>query len=294
MSAENQGNGAPTRRVSPAHQVFTLFGDYWWNVSEPMPTGALVCALIDLGIKEAAARASLVRLTRLGLLESERVGRRTTHRLSPRSSATVLEEAAWLDDFGRLEPEWDGLWSVVAFSIPESQRSLRHSARSRLKWFGYAPLYDGVWISPLDTVSDVMAVLREIGVADTTTMRARLETTVAGGPRSAWDLDAARAEYDTFRASLLGAADPATPEEALVQRSRLMIGWQRFRSLDVGLPLAVLPAEWPRESVRALFARRYNAWGPLAEDRMREHVSAISPELAPLVRERRLEESAAP
>jgi len=288
MSADFLGSGGTFRRTSAARQVLTLFGDYWWNVPVPMPTGALVGALLDLGVKEAAARASLVRLTRLGLLESERAGRRTTHRLSARSADMVQEEADWLEDFGRTELAWDGLWSVVAFSIPESQRSLRHSVRSRLRWFGYAPLYDGFWISPLDTVIDVMAQLRDIGVEDMTTMRAQLETTVPGGPSSAWDFNAARHEYDEFRTAVLAAPPVANEAEALAVRSNLMLTWQRFRALDVGLPLEVLPAGWPRAAVRSLFAKRYDELGPLAEERMRTHVASVSRELANHVQARRL------
>ncbi len=287
MSGEPVNGTVPSRRASPARQVLTLFGDYWWGVAEPMPSGALVSALSDLGVKEAAARATLIRLTRLELLVSERVGRRTTHRLSPRASSIVAEEAVWLDTFGRSEPAWDGLWSVLAFSIPESQRALRHNARSQLKWLGYAPLYDGVWISPLDTAAQAMAQLRDIGVADVTSMRASLETSIEGGPRAAWDLEAARAQYDAFRSDLAEQTE-LTGGPALAERSRLMLTWQRFRAFDVGLPREVLPAGWPRVAVRELFAHRYDELGPGAEDRMREHIGAISPDLAEAIRTRRL------
>lgn len=287
VSDQPGGTGAVFRRVSPARQVLTLFGDYWWYADEPMPSGALVSALGDLGVKEAAARATLTRLTRLELLVSDRVGRRTTHRLSARAASIIAEEAQWLEVFGRVESEWDGVWSVLAFSIPESQRARRHSARSRLKWLGYAPLYDGVWISPLDTAREAMAQLRELDVADVTSMRARLETSMSGGPQAAWDLDAARREYDIFAAEL-ERTTALTGAAALAERSRLMLTWQRFRSLDVGLPREVLPEGWPRVSVRRLFAQRYDDLGPEAEDRMRVHVGAISPDLVGTVRMRRL------
>ncbi|WP_404429676.1 PaaX family transcriptional regulator [Microbacterium lacus] len=282
--------GAPPRRVSPARQVLTLFGDYWWEADDAMPSGAIVAALGDLGVKEAAARATLTRLTRLELLVSDRAGRRTTHRLSSRAAEIIAEEAAWLDSFGRDESTWDGLWSVLAFSIPESRRDVRHSARSRLKWLGYAPLYDGVWISPLDTAAEAMAELRELGVADVTSMRASVDTTTPGGPQSAWDLDEARREYRKFEVELADSTSHVGAD-ALAERSRLMLTWQRFRGLDVGLPREVLPEKWPRVIVRARFAGRYDALGPEAEERMRDHVRVISPELAGAIRERRLSAS---
>lgn len=276
------------RRMSPARQVLTLFGDYWWGVPDAMPSGALVAAMIDLGMKEPAARATTARLTRTGLLVQEKVGRRTTHRLSDRTVSIVAEEAAWLDRFGRENPEWDGLWTVLAFSIPEAQRALRHTARSLLKWAGFAPLYDGVWISPSDSAVQTMAQLQEAGVESVTVMRASLETSLPAGPQGAWDLAAAAALYESFRTELESVRPPSTPTDALASRSRLMLTWQGFRGVDVGLPVELLPPAWPRIAVRRLFAARYDELGPLAEERMRQHVEAIAPDLAAAVTRRRL------
>lgn len=279
---------AGARRMSPARQVLTLFGDYWWDVSAAMPSGALVAAMIDLGMKEPAARATTARLTRTGLLVQEKAGRRTTHRLSERAAEIVAEEAAWLDRFGSEDPEWDGLWTVLAFSIPEARRALRHTARSRLKWAGFAPLYDGVWISPSDSAAQTMSQLQDAGVESVTVMRASLETSLPAGPQGAWDLASAASLYESFRAELESVAPTATAAEALAQRSRLMLTWQGFRGVDVGLPIELLPPAWPRFDVRALFAARYDDLGPAAEERMRQHVSAIAPELAAAVTSRRL------
>lgn len=287
MSLRSKFRGSALTRVTPARQVLTLFGDYWWDNPAPIPTGALLAALGDLGMKEAAARATLLQLTRTDLLVSERVGRRTTHQLTERAAQDIAEEAAWLETFGRIEPRWDGLWSVVAFSVPETQRAARHSARSRLKWLGFAPLYDGVWISPADSAQEALAQLRELDIEDVTIMRARLDTSIPEGPQAAWDLGAARQHYHEFMEGTGG--DPALRgAEALAERSRIMLMWQRFRALDVGLPLELLPAEWPRGDAREHFVRCFNELGSAAEERMREHVSAISPELGRLVGERRL------
>jgi phenylacetic acid degradation operon negative regulatory protein len=275
------------RRTSPTRQVLTIFGDYWSHVDEPMPSGALVHALEDLGMKDAAARATLARMARIGLLAVERVGRRTTHQLTERAQAIVDEESTWLESFGRTEYEWDGLWSVLAFSIPESRRGTRHLSRSRLRWLGYAPLYDGVWISPHDSAERVMVQLQEIGVDRVTSMRARLDTSQPGGPQSAWDLPAIADQYREFASAVPSLQSSGA--DALSARSRLMLAWQEFRTIDVGLPAELLPPRWPLASTRRLFAERYDALGPAAEARMREHVADISEALSGLVTRRRLD-----
>lgn len=274
-------------KVTPSRQAITLFGDYWWGNREPVPTGALLAALGDMGVKEAAARATLSQLVRNELLVSERVGRRTTHQLTERGAQQIAEEVAWLETFGRIEPRWDGLWSVVAFSVPETRRAARHSARSRLKWLGFAPLYDGVWISPTDAAKEAMEQLRSVDIDDVTIMRARLDRSLPEGPQAAWDPGATRRLYEQFTAEV-GSCPGLRGAAALAARSRVMLMWQRFRTLDVGLPLELLPTQWPRSAARQRFVHCFNGLGPAAEERMREHVAAISPELSSLVCERRL------
>ncbi len=270
-----------------ARQVLTLFGDYWWGIGAPVPAGAMVAALGDLGVKEAAARATLSRLVRTGLLRAERTGRRTAHALTDRATEIVREEADWLESFGVDEPEWDGQWSVLAFSIPEARRTLRHHARVRLKWLGFAPLYDGVWISPLTAAEEALAQLRALGVGDLTAMRATLHTS-PDGPQRAWDLDAVAQHYARFAADVRASAPIDDPAGALRERSQLMLAWQGVRGVDAGLPARLLPAPWPRVTARRLFAERFDRLGPLAEQRIREHVATIDAALAERVTARRL------
>ena len=292
MTLAEDGAGSPEfRRVSPVRQVLTVFGDYWWGVEEAFPTGALVTVLTDLGLKEAAARATLARMVRGDLLAAERAGRRTTHRLTARSMAIVDEEASWLESFGLVEAPWDGLWTVLAFSIPESERSSRHLARSRLRWLGFAPLYDGVWVSPRDRAEAAMAALRDLGVGEVTAMRATLQTTVAGGAQSAWNLDEIAGEYRRFAAAV-GAGRPEDPVAAFAERTRLMLGWQSFRLLDTGMPAELVPGDWPRVAARRAWARRYNELGETAEGRIRAVVGEIDEDLADRVTTRRMPEKA--
>lgn len=287
---EDAASSPGHRRISPVRQVLTIFGDYWWKVAEPLPTGAIVTALTDLGLKEAAARATLTRMVRGDLLVADRVGRRTTHRLSPHAEEIVDEEGVWLETFGLVEPRWDGLWTVLAFSIPEAERSSRHLARSRLRWLGFAPLYDGVWLSPRDRASEAMAHLRDLGVRDVTVMRATLETSIAGGPQSAWALSEVAGEYRRFAAEIDAAPVPADPVAAFRERMRVMLGWQAFRVRDTGMPAELVPADWPRVPTRRAWARRYDELAAAAEARMRALVSEIDPGAAALVSRRRMAE----
>ena len=58
--------------------------------------------------------------------------------------------------FGRSPEPWDGMWSLVAFSIPEEHRAARDELRKALRWLGFAPLYDGLWVSPRDHAAEAV------------------------------------------------------------------------------------------------------------------------------------------
>ncbi|GAA2573314.1 PaaX family transcriptional regulator [Microbacterium binotii] len=283
---------APTvsigRKRSPAHQILTLFGDYWWGVDAPMPTGALLAAMADLGVKSPATRASLTRLTDRDLLILSKSGRRTSHALTDRGASVLADEAQWLRRFGREDPAWDGLWSAVLFSIPERERPLRHAARTRLRWLGYAPLYDGVWISPFDSVDAAVDALGRLGVGQVSTFRGVLATAPGDSPTRAWDLSEVEGDYAEFLSRVGDGGRELAPAAALERRTSLMLAWQSFRHAEPGHPMRLMPAAWPRERAREAFVAVYDALGPAAEERMREHVAAIEPALARMVRPQRL------
>jgi phenylacetic acid degradation operon negative regulatory protein len=271
----------------PPRLLLTLLGDYWWQRTEPLPSAAIVALLAEFGISDSAARAALSRLTRNGLLVTSRNGRRTFVRLSSHAADVLDDGARRIFSFGASAAPWDGMWSLVAFSIPEHNRAARDELRKALRWLGFAPLYDGLWVAPRDHAAEVMASLRELGIATATAFRA---TTVPGAgageiPARAWDLDQLRGRYEEFIAfaGLLRdrtAAGEITPMDALVARTRVMNSWRAFPAMDPDLPDELLPPAWPRAAARELFIDCYDLLGPLAARRARQIIARYSPELA--------------
>jgi phenylacetic acid degradation operon negative regulatory protein len=282
-----------TRQGSPPSLLLTLLGDYWWGHAEPLPSAALVELLADFGVSDVAARAALSRMVKHGLLETARSGRNTFHGLTPRAQTVLSDGAARIFSFGADDGEpWDGRWSVVAFSVPEANRSVREALRTRLRWLGFAPLYDALWVSPHEHHAEALAELVELGVTAATAFVATapdLPATVP--PQSAWDLDGLAALYQAFvdtweptHAALgRGSMDPV---DALVRRTELMDAWRAFPGLDPDLPTSLLPAGWPRPQARELFLDTYERLGVPASARVREVIARHAPELADHVAQR--------
>jgi phenylacetic acid degradation operon negative regulatory protein len=278
------------RGTTPQHLLTTILGDYWWGRREGLPSAALVPLAGEFGVTELAARAALSRLVRRGLLAAQREGRRTSYVLTEEADRVLTDGIGRILAFGTGAPAWDGTWVVAAFSVPERQRGLRHAVRTRLHWLGFAPLYDGMWISARPVAADARRVLTDLGVRQSTVLRSE-----AVGPLdtdtivAAWDLDEVRRVYASF-------TDRFTPlhrriskgaigtREALVARTEVMDIWRTLPGLDPELPAELLPEDWPSATAHRLFVEIYDALGPLAEIRVRKIVAEHAPRLANLVR----------
>lgn len=276
--------------MPPQHLITTLLGDYWFGREEHLPSAALVRLAEEFGVSAVAARAALSRLARRDLLVSSKVGRRTYYRLTDRAAAVLSEGGHRIVSFGLWEGAWDESWTVAGFSIPEEQRDLRHALRTRLRWLGFAPLYDGLWVSPTASSEAVVAALRELGVTNATVFRAKAaDAPWLRAPHEAWDFELLRHSYDNFLAHyeplLARVREGAVgASEALVARSGIMDTWRTFPNLDPGLPAELLPPDWPRTRAREVFVEVYDTLGPLAEIRVKQIVAEFDPALAALVR----------
>src|SRR5260370_16843790 len=249
-----------TRTGRPPRLLLTLLGDYWWRRTEQLPSAALVALLAEFGVSDVAARAALGRLVRHDLLVTSKGGRQTCYRSSDRAGYVIDDGARRIFSFGQHPLAWDGMWSVVAFSIPEESRQLRYVLRDRLRWLGFAPLYDGLWISPRDCLSEAASQLAELSISTATMFRARIieGTPEAGLPQRAWDLDALRAHYQQFITDVQQLETRIrnwgfSPEKALTTRPQIMATWQDFPALHPHLPYHHLPLVIPLPPPPPLF-----------------------------------------
>jgi phenylacetic acid degradation operon negative regulatory protein len=288
---ENVVQNARTRQGSPPSILLTLLGDYWWRRPEPLPSAALVELLGDFGVTTQAARAALSRLASRGLVEQSRSGRRTGYALT-RAGADVLDDGARrIFGFGVREEQWDGAWHILGITVGAA---LRASVHHRLRWLGFAPLNDGLWVSPWGRLEEAVAMLADRGVREVSAFRGTALPSGPGlrPPESAWSLEELADRYVAFTAqaeTALGQtlAGEVAPSRALVLRTELMDSWRVFPALDPELPRELLPGRWPGGRARLAFLDAYTALGRTARLRVREVVDRHDPELARLVTDRK-------
>lgn len=246
----------------PQDLVFTLFGDFLLHRPGPVWVGSLIALLEPLGLSATNVRTVLSRMAKKGWLESERHGRRSYYSLTGRGRR-LLEEGETRIYRPRDQADWDGHWTLVAYSIPEERRAQRDRLRVRLEWLGFGSLGNGLWISPHDVAARVEEVARDLEVAsDLEVFRG---DHVGRSPssqlvRHCWDLASLNAEYEEFIdrhlddcVVLKDGVDSIEPREAYVRRFNLVHEFREFPLRDPFLPRALQSEGWAGECALSLF-----------------------------------------
>lgn len=239
--------------------LFTVLGEFVLPGGGSVWTSSLIDVFGRLGVEEKATRQALMRTAGDGWLGSERHGRRTRWRLTPRAEQLLVDGTRRIYGFRGVAADWDGRVVLVLARVPESDRATRHLLRTRLGWAGFGSPAPGVWIGThAERVAEVEQLLSLAGVADARIFLAehRGGAELAGMVAQAWDLDAVEASYQAFLDEFASArtADPLARLITLVHR------WRRFPSIDPALPRQLLPDPWSGERAAALFAKRHAAW----------------------------------
>lgn len=65
-----------------------------------------------------------------------------------------------------LDQEWDGLWRLVIFDIPEDKRRIRSELRRAVSLYGFNQLQKSVWIYPYPCDEFVVLVKNHLGISN--------------------------------------------------------------------------------------------------------------------------------
>jgi phenylacetic acid degradation operon negative regulatory protein len=269
---------------SPQGLAVTLLADYTLSTLAWLPSAAIVALLGEAGVSQPGARTAISRLARRGVLEGRRQGRQSSYRLTP-AAATFLTVGASsiLSPTDGIEL-WDEHWTLIAFSLPQQENTERRGLRTQLRWMGFAPLYDGLWVSPRELTEKARGQLARLALGAMTVFRARhVDLSAAAGraPLDAWDTAAIAGEYASF-IECWSAVPPRmhagqiTGAEAVRVRTEVMETYRRLPILDPQLPGRLLPPGWLRGPARNLFAALYDGLAETAED----HVRAVAAHFA--------------
>ncbi|MER8187598.1 PaaX family transcriptional regulator C-terminal domain-containing protein [Kitasatospora sp. NPDC094015] len=248
------------RTARPGPLISTVYGAFVRRLGGWISVADLIGLMAELDVDGPAVRSALSRLKKAGTLVQERrtgTGYRLGADLGP-----VFDEGD-RRIFGSLAPAAlaDG-WVVAVFSVPESERALRHRLRARLTWLGFGNAAPGVWLAPARLLPDARRALTRLGLVGyvhlfTSDYAGFADLRKAVGHW--WDLPAIEAQYAAFtaghrpEAGALRQRPVPDDAEAFRRYVPMLTEWRRLPYLDPGLPVELLPDGWNAVAARRIF-----------------------------------------
>ncbi|MGN9757595.1 PaaX family transcriptional regulator [Streptomyces sp. SD31] len=254
--------------LRPQSLMLTFLGDQVLGRDVCVYSGSVIDVFARVGVGEQATRSTLTRMVNRGLLRRQREGRRMYFGLTERSAAVLRDGDHRIWQTGAVNRHWDGSWTLLGFSLPESWQRQRHDLRSQLTWSGFGPLFSGLWIAPGEV--DVTSLVAELGLsAHVKVFRAHADAGMDIGAmiEETWELAELAARYESFvRRWQPWQTRLPEADDALVLRLRLQAEWLRVIRQDPRLPVKHLPDDWPADEAEKTFRTVHERLTPLARD----------------------------
>lgn len=109
--------------------------------------------IYDLSLNQKT-RGTLSALIREGAIEKnkEESADNSQYRLTPIGLKKLCLEFPF---FRFMKDDWDGLWRIISYEIPESKREIRDRLRREMRGWGLGPWHRSFWITPHPIVENL-------------------------------------------------------------------------------------------------------------------------------------------
>jgi phenylacetic acid degradation operon negative regulatory protein len=273
-----------SRPGSATSLLRTIVGCYLRRLGGWIAVSALTELMRTVGVSEVRTRTAILRVRSKGLLDPDVRNRSGGYALGPAALPALARGDRRIYSVRRMATV--DRWCLISYSIPESQRQLRHQLRRRLSGIGCGMVSAALWICPEYLVDEVEEILTDLGVRTSAAIFLTDETRVQGGLERAvgqwWDLSAIAARHQSFLSAYGAvAANDLTPRQAFATWIGCVDAWRVIPYVDPGLPAAWLPADWPGNLTVRLFADLREQLEDLSGRYLHQVTSSPRPDLEP-------------
>ncbi len=264
--------------------IITLFGDSVSQHGGRVWLSSLIQVLQPLGLSEGVVRTSVYRLIRDGWLHVYKIGRRSDCALTDLGLNRFVKASHRI--YAANQPDWNGKWTLVTpVKVPADKRELFGKI---LLWQGYGRMDRALYAHPMSDHRSLDEALQEMGLADSVIVwesasclsesRAVLRELV----QKKWNIPALEKDYRHFLLCFqdlpnrLRSARRARVSAAwcFQVRTLLIHEYRRILLKDPGLPMELLPVDWPGAAVQRLTEELYRHLAPKALDYILEHLKS--------------------
>jgi len=241
------------RTGSATSIIRTITGLYLRHRRAPIPRTHVVELATAAGISTAAAQTAISRLIDKQVLEN---GTDSALRV-PQMAQAMFERGSRRIFTPRQMSAMDP-WCLVAYSLPETLRPLRHQIRKHFLQLGGGLVAAGLWIFPEYLREEVDAALEALHARAQATIftvqQPHFPATAREAAAQWWDLEQLGSRHQQFLEATAGlSADQADPAEAYRGYVGMIDAWRALPYLDPGLPDGMLPEAWPGKQSRQRF-----------------------------------------
>jgi phenylacetic acid degradation operon negative regulatory protein len=246
----------------PRDLLLTVLADNVRHRVQSVWSGGLVRLLGEFGFSTGASRVALSRMARRGLITPRKQGRVVNYELSDLMERLLAGGDAKLFEHQHPEDLSSGI-TVLLHTLPEEMRLERSRLARRLRFWGFGPVQDGVWIALGNREEDVLGFVTDLGLAEYCSLvmgHLSRDPQLASLVKRAWDLPGLNTRYEKFVQMFdqLDVNAPHADAEAFRYRTQVMHNFRQFPLLDPGIGGPQFPVTPKREEANAIFRRVYD------------------------------------
>lgn len=117
----------------------------------PFVIDEILMDAFDLSMSQKT-KGSLSSLLKDALIEKDQTHGDTRYLLTDKGFTELCLEFPY---FRFLQSEWDGMWRILSYEIPESKRFIRDRFRREMRGWGLGPWHRSFWLTPHPILEDL-------------------------------------------------------------------------------------------------------------------------------------------
>lgn len=252
--------------------ISTIYGDSILHRGGSISLSSLITIMELFGFNERVVRTAIFRLVKKHWLSSEKLGRVSYYNITATSHQLYLQAEKRI--YNSQIQEWNGSWCLILLgNLDVKKRAL---LKKELGWMGYASISTNIMAYPRSEDERLQSLLSKYNITNEIvifhSMIAPYQFSITDQKllELGWDIKSIRDNYTTYLdyfrdiAGLLEQHQP-TPKQAFQIRTLLIHHYRRAILKDPGLPLELLPIDWPFINACNLTANIYKAIYELAD-----------------------------